>query len=200
VDKGKDTLMIISVVIVIVLLTGLSYYYLQQSDEAEGITALEGKEIADVIAFEWDKDAMLMAIIPSDDIDENGNGLRWNYYYLNSLVPGNVSELTVLVAYNDTVISDARNISYSLDEEFPIDGDFLDSNQAAEIVYGTDTYIEWEQVHKASKVMFLVLHNDSVRNVWLITVDGGNDYNYYWPIRINATTGEEINYRYDIQL
>ena len=58
------------------------------------MTAMEAKEIANLMAINWHTDAVLTSIGSIGDKDDNGGSLEWCFYY--------VSPLTVLIENNVT--------------------------------------------------------------------------------------------------
>ena len=192
VERKMPARMILIIVVVIIVL--FSTIYFLSRDEVGWITALEGNEIADQTALNWNSSAELVEI-RSYSIDNNGYSVSWRYVYTSSSTPSNlVKGLEVLVFSNGSFnVNELPNPPSFI----PISNWVIDSSEIVETAKensAVSSYLS-EYPNADISVMALVGQNESGLNcLWTIEwVDEGWLDNPHWTrIRLNGTTGEVV--------
>ena len=188
--EGSKTKIIIASVIVIILIIASIGIYLMNSG-ASGITAMEGREIADEVAIAHNNVSKLVYVHGIGEINSDGTAYKWRYTYANES-----NSLEVIIDSNggyqmnelENPPSNAQIINWT-----------LDSDKIIEIAYSNSIisqYLaEYRQVDLQS-IAFAARLNSSVCSIeW---VDWGfMDDPHSARIWIDATNGEVIDVEAD---
>jgi len=87
---------LIAVVVVIILIVPIFYYFFvfKHTSSPQGISALEGKTIADKVAKNWSSDAKIVWIFTGrSEMLRDGFALAWGYFYIKNLTNGSQAYL-----------------------------------------------------------------------------------------------------------
>ena len=98
--EGSKNLKLIAIIIVaIVVISSLFYFAIQNTR----ITAMEGREIADGVALDWNNTAVLVTIHNIGSVGRSGFSSEWRYTYANFTDDINLTRaLDVIVSYDGT--------------------------------------------------------------------------------------------------
>ncbi len=141
----------IATFIVLLVLGGALYYQFAYVKEDEGITAMEGKEIADNIALNWSENATLIQIGTSL-ISESGKADTWYVMYELPTKIGTVGETKEFKVFSNGTVKEIFSSSgkywgKSLEENWSIDSDKLIS-----IATSNERMKEWLSNHHDAEI------------------------------------------------
>lgn len=187
-DESKNKIILISLITIFIVIASLGVYLVE--DGVNGITALEGKEIADELAHEWSQDAILYAINEGSLMVGEGYFQIWGYYYFDS---PNVTTATECLGI--TVESNGDTFIFhnsTIDKTIPISDISLDSDDAYDIAKNNleiDTYLE-----SNPSVELFSLDSSTGIPIWTIEFVEASlvDHARWALIQIDANTGEII--------
>lgn len=180
-------------VVVIVVLAG--WVVLVNKPGPEGITAIEGREIADQIALNWSENATLIRVSQGEESQE-GRCFSWFYTYSDSpVINNNTLEIGITVNTNSqTTVTEEGNISqFELLNGVSIISKWVfDSNEAYEIAIDNSEIASFMNHNPKTDGFFLV--NETGNPTWFIdwTYDAGFDNPKWANIQIDANTGEVL--------
>ena len=187
-DVDKTKFIVISLVIVIILIASLGIYLIE--DGAGGITAMEGKEIADEIAKEWSQDAVLSLIHKGSLMIHDGYFQIWGYYYLDSPIINNTTKcIGITVESNgDTFIT--HNIS--INGIRPITDFSIDSDEVYDIAKEIPDIASFIKTNPSVEVFSLDASTGD--SIWTIEWVGASvvDHARLAQVQIDANTGEVL--------
>lgn len=201
--RRKNKLYWVLPILIVIILAGLVYFmFLTESSYSfnPGITAKEGKLIADDVAKNWCHNASLSDIGLYYNITKN-DWDGWTYdYWNNSRVDFINSTITVIVNSNGDYFIEKRWLSIS---EFPIEDWVIDSDEAYEIAISQDEY----KIIKEYDASIANFHLDyetgqyeGHKLIWNPWWDVNDKAIYLGRAEIDAMTGEvyffDINERY----
>ncbi len=189
-EGSKTKLIIVSVIVIILVIASLGIYLM--GNGASGITAMEGREIADEVAYEWNNSAELVEI-RSLIMDNKGYSSGWLYVYASSTE----------IEYSATglEVSVLANKSYTINEIphppsfIPISNWVLNSPEIVETAKLNSEISSFLSQYSDARItsMALVGQNESdLKCLWTIEwADAGLMDNPHWiRIRLNGETGE----------
>jgi len=141
VEKSKDMLIISSFVFIIILFSTLSYLFIRM-EYNEGFTAIEGLEIANKVAYEWNSSSVLVSI-HSKHLIINGKSQIWRYSYSNNFEKdNNFTHVHIYVYSNErfeimpefefSYIPDIKNLN-------------IDSDEALDIIYTDQKFKQFNE-------------------------------------------------------
>ncbi|MHA2277230.1 MAG: hypothetical protein ACXAC2_15760 [Candidatus Kariarchaeaceae archaeon] len=193
-DKKKLIIHLISIVLIVIIILSIiiSIDNLKNDDEEKGITAMEGKEIAENIAREWNRDAVLVYMRDASEMINNGHYLKWRYKYWNNKTYNDTSCIEIEIYSEKTVIIDYTKL-YEQNER-PISNWKIDSNRAYDIAVDDAKIKEWLSEYDDEKVDGFSLYGsyDNTTNpCWVIHwySPGFMDDPHNAHIVIDATNG-----------
>jgi len=197
--RSTKTIML-TLFIAFLILSGF-YIYTQNADEKRGITAMEGKEIADSVAKNWHNDSIFVYLGSMEDSDKNGFAEKWYYVYYSpstKLVENNITRYESTYIYVDASYSTIMDTEMSVDSEIgtPIKNWTLDSVDAAEIAKKNPTISSYLSKHGNADTGYGLQITDKYPTlaVWhIVYLDMGYlDAPHNAEIYVDAMTGEVL--------
>ena len=195
--ENKITILVVMLLVVVALGSGCVEDG-GDSNTDNGITAMEGKEITDRIAYNWTPDAKLIGIHKGDEMVSPGKCLMWFFYYYNSSNQSLPYHYIKIEMYsNGDAISIVLNNWWFTNKSKPIENWTIDSEDAYNIAINNNEIKKWLEINDKAKVegFHLVNSYDNYTNPrWVIQIDNyekGND-GIFATIDIDAITGEVL--------
>ena len=202
--KQKDQLILVTIIIgmaigmILALFLVASLFELFEPDE-EGMTAMEGMEIADDYAKNWSSNARFSSA--SGGVYDNGESSRWSYSYFAD-IDGNLSHMYIQVYRNGTIEESVFSPSGLSNKTTLINWE-IDSPEAMEIALNNESISTFAEKYGCESVVMSLRMIDTSDHVWKDSPDpiweitwsdmGWFDDPRYAHIHINATTGEIIH-------
>jgi len=181
-------------IIILLLISLMTSGCIEIKDDSEGITALEGLEVAEEVALNWSENAILIGVRKGGSIVSGGVYSSWSYSYAAS---DNVSTRVEKfgVGINADMTYNTREYEGTLRHN-PIYNWNIDSDEAYETAKDNDEIQEFLSKYERA----------TVERFTLFGGEGGSDpaWKIHWSsmrgfadpkhaeIRINARTGEVI--------
>ena len=195
-----------AIIVIGILLVSTILYIALDNSHSSGITAMEGRAVAEIIAKAWHNDALLSQIGGIDNENQVGNTNGWVFTYYSpstEQVEDNMTKYErahiVVYANNTTVCSYA--IRYSGEIGQSIDNWTIDSPDAYQIVENNSQISSFLDKYRNSDVEYTLQIRNSYpdRPVWfIIFLDMGiMDNPHSAEIHIDANTGEVLYVRAD---
>ena len=189
-EESKNRIVVISLaIIVIIVVASLGYYLVYQKNS--GITAMEGREVADEIAIDWNENAILINVRAINMCDD-GTSESWVYYYSPTLnIVGNTNCLSVWVFSNSST-----RLRYDAEpgDGRPINNWDIDSDEAYEIAL-SNYEVNLFMLKNPKFDTFQLGHSPSGNFIWYLGwSDNGfldNPSSIY--VQIDATTGQVLS-------
>ena len=187
--KRQPHLFIIIPVIIIII---SALFYVVFFNEASGITAMEGKEIADNLAIEWNESAELVHVMGMGQKYENGKCEKWGYSYSNNNTYIFSKGFTVTVFENGSFYIGELERPPSI---LSIKNWSIDSDKVVDIAKSNPNIEQWLNTYRnddPQSIFLIALTNDTV--IWEIewSNSGFMDDPKWAQIQIDATTGEVL--------
>jgi len=186
VEGSKTKLIIVSVIVIILVISSIGIYLM--GGGASGITAMEGREIADEIALNWSANATLTRIQKGADMYGNFNG--WGYSYFDEPIITNSTKCANIgIKTNGTT---SIRISTVLGDRQPMGMWSIDSDVAYEIAKDNSA-IKSFLLHRPVLDTFS-LGNSTGTPTWYIEwgYNAWIDDPHWARIEIDANTGEVL--------
>ena len=190
--KKKIPFFIVILIAIIIVFTALTYVLFSPPTD-DIMTAIEGVDIANEIAEEWDSTAILVSVADDDfNIDENGKSDVWWYIYLGDETETNNTELFIVKVHPD----DSYTTEILTTDDIPFNHEIeewtIDSNEALEIAWTEPYFIEFREEYGVSEIsMGLYYNNSGERAEWEIIILEDKSWNPdEYLFRIDAKTGE----------
>ena len=186
-EGSKSKLIIVSVIVIILVIASIGIYLI--GGGASGITAMEGKEIADEIALAWNASAVLVGGGGSNEILNDGRATCWQFSYHNDLRGNGTYEFRVWV------YTDGSNKAEEIRLNAP-------TNVNAIVNWSLDSDSIMNIALQNSEINSFMKHNPTID---MFIIKGGADtsiWSIYWvynagfddpkwaQIQIDANTGE----------
>lgn len=198
--KRKGLLLVVGVVIVSIIVIALVFYGFHFQVAEKGITAMEGKPIADEIARNWNANATLVSVREGGKMLSEGRFSSWYYVYYNSSI---ISRPMMCIEIK--VYTDSRNETYTYElwsvEKMSIGGWTIDSDDAYKLATANDKIKAFFSKYSPYLDGFFLSASTYTQNksVWFIDwCDPGFMDNPKWAkIEIDATTGEVLHVEAD---
>ncbi len=188
VEGSKTKLIIVLLIVIILVIASLGIYLM--GGGASGITAMEGREIADDIAKNWSINATLTGIQKSSNMDGDGRFNEWVYFYIDEIIITNTTKR----AYIGINIDGTSSVRYStvIVDCQPIGAFAIDSDKAYEIANDSSA-IKSFLLHRPVLDIFS-LGNSTGTPTWYIEWGYGSliDGPQWARIEIDANTGEVL--------
>ena len=189
--KNRTLKMLIGAVAIILII--IIFYVINSLDvsndftENKGITANEGRAIANPIALEINNTAKLLSV---HAVIENGSmedPSQWTYVYGNHSGGNDIDTSRFSITISGEEVKVKSLINKSVDEDDYMDILTIDSPEALRI--GKEHYEirQWLNLHNESKLISLMSYQAGGKPVWSIHM---RDSPYYAHIWINANNGE----------
>jgi len=187
-DESKNKIIVISLIIIFIIIASLGIVLIE--DGANGITALEGKKIADELAKEWRQDAVLYSINEGSTMVGEGHFQIWGYHYYDG---PNVTTTTECLGI--TVESNGDTFIFhnsTIDKTIPIGNISLDSDDAYNIVKDIPAINPYLETNPSVEIFSLDASTGTP--IWTIEfVEASLVDNARWAqVRIDANTGEVL--------
>ena len=165
-----------------------------------GITALEGKVIADETARGWNQDAVLVYVIKSSPIEDNGRCSQWRFKYWDGKTKNETSCIKIEVSSTGSIIT--RTTELYEENESPILNWSIDSDRAYELATTNSKIKRYLSNYLDEKIDGFILFgsNNNQNPRWKIEwVSWGNDDPHWAHIYIDAHTGEILEVEADVE-
>jgi len=180
--KTKYILVALVAAIIVVASIGL----VLMTNESQGITALEGNEIANSLAKEWNESAELVYVMGMGEKYSDGRCEKWGYTYTNNNPDMNLSKgFALTICANGSI--------YSGELEHPpspsiINDWIIDSDTAVEIAMSDSSIRDFMRTYYSEYLEYFTLTAGGWRIIW-------NDWGFMddphnIAVRIDATSGE----------
>ena len=188
-EGAKTKIILTALVVIVIVAASIGFYFIKDAG-VEGITALEGKVVAEEVAGNWCVNATLVGVRKSGNMNYQHEFSSWFYVYLdttNNSRPHQCIEIKV----NTTgyIISTYEDWS---SPNIPIEYWNIDSNDAYEIATNNGEINSFLK-HNPTVDSFS-LSCGSGQSIWYIkwAYDAGFDNPKWAQIQIDANTGEVL--------
>ena len=203
-EESKKRIVVISLAIVVIIVVASLGLYLYNGDSGEasleGISAMEGKDMADEVAISWNSSAILTQVEnynyhvqPYETIRLNSNGesIAWTYVYSDNNPTKSLTIWYYVIIYENGTYGSGEIQSHSYRE---ITDWNIDSTEALEIASSYPPFQEWRDSSGKPYLhsMGLIAYPEETRwNVFFMDSDGWvlGEYSMW----VDATTGEVIS-------
>lgn len=184
--EKRTRITIVLIIIILALVAAPGIYRIENG--SGGITAMEGRLIADRIAKEWSQNATLCSIDKGSVMEGGGYFQIWGYYYLNGSSPAGETEVIGITVESNGDNSFIHNASMGNAE--PINAFSIDSDNAYAIaseIPALDSFLG-----KNPSVEVFSLKASSGNAVWTIEMVETSiaDRARWAQVRIDANTGD----------
>jgi hypothetical protein len=193
-EKKNKRIIIVSIVIILVVVGILVYpLFLDANEAEEGMTAIEGKVIADEVAKEWNDNATLYRVSVGEQSVPTGKAGLWQYYYRTFDKNFSADRQIVVYVYNETGV---YYFPLALEaNDTPIRNWEIDSDQAIDIALNNKTlssYLTTNEIGRERTLSFMLTMENKSYPVWKISWDKEFDVSDMDDarIKINATSGK----------
>ena len=198
-EGSKSKLFIVSVIVIILVIASIGIYLIGGGASVEGITAMEGSEIADEVALNWSANATLVSVRIAGSMGDVGHFSAWYYVYAET---SNVSDDTECVEIKITADGE-HLISYEhiLGPSRPILSWNIDSDEAYEVAKDHPEIKNYLSTYSGVVVESFSLGQGGTYGpnpVWYIHWEDYSiastfeNYHKAW-VRIDAVTGEVLD-------
>ena len=180
-EGSKSKLIIVSVIVIILVIASIGIYLI--GGGASGITAMEGREIAEQLALNWSDNATLVYVT-----GDPHQAIAYRYWNLtNNTI--NCLEVTV---YTNKVTE--TRYTRCLHDEYPICNWTIDSDEAYEIAMDNENINSFMAHYPTLDSFSLATPRLDNNSVWYIywCYNAGFDDPKWAQIQIDATTGEVL--------
>jgi len=194
---AKKRIVIFLIVAMLIMIPVISVY-IQHTDSQksiEKITAMNGKSMADKIAFEWNNSATFVGGGLCGEINNEGRATCWTFAYQNNMNGNGTYEFNVKVYYNGENKTEILWLNAPTStgriEEWTIDSD-----KAYSIALKNESIKAFLDKYPDAEVdLFSLSSGNSSHPVWTIAwVDWGFWDDPHWAkIQIDATTGDVLS-------
>jgi len=185
----KNVKILVVILIIVMLFSLFAYIQIKKdSNNRDGITALEGKSIADEVALNWSKNGTLIYVTNGGTIHD-GLCNAWDYVYIESpsmpLIANESNCIGIRVLENKSYVLGPGGIG----NHKPINSWIIDSDKAIELALLNED-IKSFMTHHPSMYSFFLSNASGTPN-WFIewTYDAGFDNPKWAQIKIDANTG-----------
>lgn len=177
-----STIVVVSIVLAIVV---IAFFIARPGISDRGITAMEGKLIADKIAHNWSEEAILVYVRDSSEMTKGGYFLAWSYKYWDGK---NDSDNSLGIK----VYSDGRTTTRvtKLYDEQQITNWMLDSDEAYKIAKENNEIKKWLSKYRDARVDGFMLTGSNWYIHWYSP--GFMDQPHNANIILDANTGEVL--------
>lgn len=186
-EENKKKAITITIATIVILLVGLAGIYVINS-KVSGITAMEGREIADVAAQEWNTSAKLSYMTSENNIYSDGTSSCWLYHYIVDDLPEESERVFIYVYENKSYeISEAEPIIFYFIDELD-----MDSTEALEQAMANPQTNDWLSSRPDASLTLMVLDTNmsgatgTYWSIWWID----NETNEQIGSIVEASTGE----------
>ena len=193
---------ILAIIFVLIIFSLCIFYFKGISDNEKGITALQGEDIADNIAKEWNQNATLAHVSRGTyEMYDGGKFESWYYvFFVNFTYPSSEKGLSIRVFSDGRVETSEMETAY---EDYPLKNWTIDSDEAYSIAMKNEKMTEYMNRYGDATVdsFYLTMPSEnSPHPVWNIYfMAGGADLSpHNANISIDATTGEVIYVKADL--
>ncbi len=193
-EGSKTKIIIASAIIIIIVIASIGIYLM--GGGAGGITAMEGREIADDLASTWNSSAILVNVMGMGSKHSDGTCSEWGYSYSSNYPDINISK-----GYLVTVYADSSYITGEV--EHPPSPQSLqnwsvDSTEATSIAKSNSEVSEFLSNYPNAKIERIVFVGNNIRsngclmniqwsyNAWI-------DEPHNIRVWIDATNGEIVD-------
>ncbi len=160
----------------------------------ERMTAMEGLDISNEIAEEWDSTSILVAVADGEDfnVNENGKSDVWWYVYSNDPSDNHNSTNFIVKMHSDNSYTTEILMTDNMPFNHEIEEWTIDSDEALEIAWTEPNFIEFREEYGVGEIsMGLYYNNSEERAEWEITILEDKSWiDYEFLFRIDAKTGE----------
>ena len=165
-----------------------------------GISALDGKQIADPIAINWSRNATLFEI-RGHSPNNNGYADYWFYVYVNSsFIPRINTSAIEIKTHNKNSYSTHIFETLEHQDNLPPVGQFsIDSTEAYDIALSNEIIKRYLSKYDAKNIRLELSNSSNIpqwRIEWKIDATGNEDYKRA-EIHIDANTGEVLYVKAD---
>ena len=181
VEGSKTKIIIASVIVIIIVIASIGIYLI--GGGASGITAMEGREIAEQLALNWSDNATLVHVTGNPQ-----QAFAFRYWDLtNNAI--NCLEVTV---YTDKTAE--TRLTRCLHDEYPISNWTIDSDDAYKTAMDNEEIKSFMQHNPTLDSFSLASPISSNGSIWYIywAYNAGIDDPKWAQIHIDATTGEVL--------
>ena len=190
--EGAKTKYILVALVVIVIVTASVGYYLIKDGEVgvDGITAMEGLDIANPLAKNWNTSAVLIVASKGSNMNGNGEFQLWYYLYTNTQNFTNTPQCLEIQVFSNG--SYKLRYDAGIGDKRPINSYIIDSDKAYDIATA-QSELKTFFIHNPM-LDHMSLSNSSGTPSWYIdwAYDAGFDNPKWAEIQIDANTGEVL--------
>ena len=201
--NGKNKKVIIITIVIVLIIVSVGIYALTQTNDAEGMSAQEAKNISDNIVqninitlplYRISATGSMYNAYPNGEIDDSGNSSIWSFTYCKTNETTHVVELfEIFVFSNGSSRAVCENYSGAYFNVTPVNNWSIDSNEAFEIAKNNEAVKEFRSTYSGEYINVFALYWDEEcqREVWKLTwrYEGPLDNIEQVTILIDANTG-----------
>ena len=188
VKGSKSKLIIVSIIVIILVIASIGIYLI--GGGASGITAMEGREIADDVANNWSENATVITAKKAGEMQADGRFLTWDYMYINTEIITESTECIGIRIYSNGTFTVRDNASFGPYK--PIISWNIDSNRAYEIAQENSAINTF--LGRGPSLEAFFLGSSTEKPIWILEwCDPGFMDDPKWAkIEIDANTGEVL--------
>jgi len=193
--KKKMPFIVVMSIVIIIFITALTHI-LFFSPTDDKMTAMEGVDIANYVAKEWDSSAILISVTDVDfNVDKNGESDVWRYIYLDDDAETDNLELFIVKVHPDNSHTTEILMTDYMTFNHEIEGWTIDSDEVLEIAWAESDFIEFREECGVGEIsMGLYYNNSEERAEWeIIILEDKIWKDDEYLFRIDAETGEILD-------
>ena len=185
----KVIIKIVAIVCAVLICLSFVYFHSLTNVTREGLTAIEGKTIADDIAYEWNSSALLGSVRTIEYAKLDGLSDYWIYGYLNPYNYSYFVDITVF-ASGETEVKH-YNISLNVSYDASKWNWNIDSDDAYDIIISDPTIKQFKSKYGVGSLEFSLGGSNPY---WYVSLHASRlfDDPKSAEIQIDATTGEVL--------
>ena len=196
VEGNKSKAVIAVVVVFVIVFSAIGFFLFKGEASVEGITALDGYEIADEIAMDWNVNNSLESVRPAGILTDDGKFSAWNYAFsvnINSTTQNSLIVVVNMTGDYTTEEGGPHQVTYYKE----ISNWTIDSDKAYEIFLNNEEIASFMN-NNAFISNFILMNTSSGNSFWYIQSSDISDGTLRMAnIEIDATIGEVLHVHVD---